>query len=118
LQITPIIHAIRHSFRIPIAPGITFDRFVYSYVIYGDTIVLIDTGVAGSENQIFEDIRSTGRNPSEIALIILTHSHRTISERRGQFNRQPGAVWQRTRPKGHRLRISISRTMSARYPGS
>ncbi len=92
LQITPIIHAIRHSFRIPIAPGITFDRFVYSYVIYGDTIVLIDTGVAGSENQIFEDIRSTGRNPSEIALIILTHSHRTISERRGQFNRQPGAV--------------------------
>jgi len=54
LQITPIIHAIRHSFRIPIAPGITFNRFVYSYVIYGDTIVLIDTGVAGSENQIFE----------------------------------------------------------------
>ena len=41
----------------------------------GDTIILIDTGVAGCENQIFEDIRSTGRDPSEIALVILTHSH-------------------------------------------
>ncbi len=38
-------------------------------------ITLIDTGVAGCEKQIFECIRSTGRDPSEIALIILTHSH-------------------------------------------
>jgi len=48
---------------------------VYSYLIYGETITLIDTGVAGCEAQIFDSIRSTGRNPSEIALIILTHSH-------------------------------------------
>jgi len=75
LQITPTIHAIRHSFRIPLAPGITLDRFVYSYLIYGDTVVLIDTGVAGCENQIFENIRSKGRDPSEISLVILTHSH-------------------------------------------
>jgi len=75
MQITPSIHAIRHSFRIPIGPGITLDRFVYSYLVYGDTITLIDTGVAGCEKDIFEYIRSTGRDPSEIALIILTHSH-------------------------------------------
>jgi len=75
LQITPTIHAIRHSFRVPIATGIVLDRFVYSYLIYGDTIVLIDTGVAGCETQIFEYIRSTGRDPSEIALTVLTHSH-------------------------------------------
>jgi len=48
---------------------------VYSYLIYGEMITLIDTGVAGCEMQIFEYIRSTGRDPSEIALIILTHSH-------------------------------------------
>jgi glyoxylase-like metal-dependent hydrolase (beta-lactamase superfamily II) len=48
---------------------------VYSYLISGETITLIDTGVAGCEKQIFEYIRSTGRDPSEIALIILTHSH-------------------------------------------
>ena len=75
MQITPSIHAIRHSFKIPIAPGIALDRFVYSYLIYSEMITLIDTGVAGCEKQIFEYIRSTGRDPSEIALIILTHSH-------------------------------------------
>jgi hydroxyacylglutathione hydrolase len=75
MQITPCIHAIRHPFRIPVAPGISLERFVYSYIIYGKTITLIDTGVAGCEVHIFDSLRSTGRDPSEIALIILTHSH-------------------------------------------
>jgi hydroxyacylglutathione hydrolase len=75
MQITPSIHALRHSFRIPIAPGNELDRFVYSYLIYGETITLVDTGVAGCETRIFDYIRSTGRDPSEIALILLTHSH-------------------------------------------
>ena len=75
MQITPSIHAIRHSFKVPIAQGIALDRFVYSYLIYGEMITLIDTGVAGCEMQIFEYIRSTGRHPSEITLIVLTHSH-------------------------------------------
>ena len=44
-------------------------------IIYGETITLIDSGVAGARVRIFETIRSSGRSPSEIALIILTHSH-------------------------------------------
>jgi hydroxyacylglutathione hydrolase len=75
MQISPTIHAIRHSFKIPVTPNISIDRFVYSYLIYGETITLIDTGVAGGEVEIFETIRSSGRSPSEIALIVLTHSH-------------------------------------------
>ena len=75
MQITSSIHAIKHSFGIPIAPGFSLNRSVYSYLIYGDMITLIDTGVAGCERQIFEYIRNTGRDPSETALIILTHSH-------------------------------------------
>jgi glyoxylase-like metal-dependent hydrolase (beta-lactamase superfamily II) len=75
MQITPAIHALRHPFNVPIAPGIAIDRFVYSYLIYGETITLIDTGVAGCENTIFNSIRSIGRDPREISLIILTHSH-------------------------------------------
>lgn len=31
--------------------------------------------MAGGETQIFEDIRSTGKDPLEIALVILAHSH-------------------------------------------
>jgi hydroxyacylglutathione hydrolase len=75
MQVTPSIHAIRHTFRIPLGSGGALDRFVYSFLIYGDQITLIDTGVAGCEKDIFGHIRSTGRDPSEIALIILTHSH-------------------------------------------
>ena len=75
MQITPAIHALRHPFKIPVAPGIILDRFVYSYILAGETITLIDTGVAGCENAIFDYIRLIGRDPREISLIILTHSH-------------------------------------------
>jgi glyoxylase-like metal-dependent hydrolase (beta-lactamase superfamily II) len=57
------------------SPGIAIDRFVYSYVLAGETITLIDTGVAGCEEVIFDYIRSIGRDPCEISFIILTHSH-------------------------------------------
>jgi glyoxylase-like metal-dependent hydrolase (beta-lactamase superfamily II) len=90
MQITPAIHALRHSFQVPVAPGIALDRFVYSYLIAGETITLIDTGVAGCKTRIFDYIRSIGRDPAEISLIILTHSHpdhigsaRTIREETG-----------------------------------
>lgn len=75
MQITPAIHALRHPFKIPVAPKITLDRFVYSYLVLGETITLIDTGVAGCETAIFDAIRACGRDPREISLIILTHSH-------------------------------------------
>ena len=75
MQITPAIHALRHPFKIPAAPGIIVDRFVYSSILAGETITLIDTGVAGCEKVIFDYIRSIGRDPQEISLIILTHSH-------------------------------------------
>jgi glyoxylase-like metal-dependent hydrolase (beta-lactamase superfamily II) len=75
MQITPAIHALRHPFKIPVAPGIVLDRFVYSYILAGETLTLIDTGVAGCENALFDYIRLIGRDPGEISLIILTHSH-------------------------------------------
>jgi glyoxylase-like metal-dependent hydrolase (beta-lactamase superfamily II) len=75
MRIAPFIHALKISFKIVIAPGMALDRFVYCYLVYGETITLIDTGVAGCETQIFDAIRSAGRDPSEIASIILTHAH-------------------------------------------
>ena len=75
MQVTPSIHALKHQFQIIAAPGVVLNRFVYSYILFGETITLIDTGVAGCERTIFDTIRSAGRDPAEIALIILTHSH-------------------------------------------
>lgn len=53
----------------------SIERFVYSYIIFGDYITLIDTGVKGSFKQIYEYIESMNRNISEIDKIILSHSH-------------------------------------------
>ncbi|WP_292418989.1 MBL fold metallo-hydrolase [Methanoregula sp.] len=75
LQISSAIHAIRHPFKVPVAPGVALDRFVYSFIIACDTITLVDTGVAGCEETIFDYIRTIGRDPAEISLILLTHSH-------------------------------------------
>lgn len=75
MQITPTVYALKNQFKVHVAPGIELDRFVYCYLIFGEKITLIDTGVAGCETQIFNFIRSIGRDPSEISMLILTHSH-------------------------------------------
>ena len=75
MKIAEQIHAIKIPFQIPVAPGKTLDRFVYSYLIYRNEICLIDSGVASSDRVIFDYIKKTGRSPEEISLMILTHAH-------------------------------------------
>ena len=69
MQITPHIHAL----KTPLGPDP--GRFVHVYLIYGDGITVIDTGFNGTEKLIAEYIRSTGRDPSGINLVVLTHAH-------------------------------------------
>lgn len=76
MQITGHVHALKTPFALPIRPGVSIPRFVYVYLLYGEKEVwLVDTGVAGSENVIFDYLKSTGRSPGEIAQIVQTHSH-------------------------------------------
>jgi len=75
MQITKHIHALKVPFQITDRSGHKVQRFVYVYLIYGEKICLIDSGVASSEQFIFDYLRETGRRPDEISLIILTHSH-------------------------------------------
>lgn len=75
MAIAPSVQALKLNFTIPVAPGVTLDRFVYCYLIFGETITMIDSGVAGCGTEIFEAIRAAGRDPHEIGQIILTHAH-------------------------------------------
>ncbi len=75
MQITPHIHAIWLPFAIQTAPDVTIERFVNVFLITGRSLTLIDTGVAGCERQIFEYVRTIGRDPLEITRVLLTHSH-------------------------------------------
>lgn len=75
MQVTEHIHALRIPFKIPISPEKVIDRDVYSYIVFGDTIALIDSGVAGAEAIIFDYIKKNGRDLKEISMVILSHSH-------------------------------------------
>jgi len=58
-----------------VSPDITVDRFVYTYLIFGKEICLIDSGVSSSEVMLFDYVRKMGRDPKEISMLVLTHSH-------------------------------------------
>ncbi|MBU0730940.1 MAG: MBL fold metallo-hydrolase [Proteobacteria bacterium] len=75
MKITEHIHAIKIPFQVPLSPEIKVDRFVYAYLVYGKKICLIDTGVAGAEQIIYQYLRDKGKNPQDIETIILSHSH-------------------------------------------
>ena len=75
MQVTERIHAIKIPFKVPISPEMSIDRFAFAYLVFGDKIHLIDSGVAGSESTIYEYIKEQGRELKEVVSLILTHSH-------------------------------------------
>ncbi|MBI4813734.1 MAG: MBL fold metallo-hydrolase [Methanobacterium sp.] len=74
MKITEHVHAIKIPFQVKTDSGI-LERFVYSYLIFGDEICLIDSGVSSSEKVIFDYLEKIGHAPEDISLMILTHSH-------------------------------------------
>lgn len=75
MQVTDHIHALKIPFKLELTPGKTLDRFVYAFLIYGESICLIDAGVAGSHEMIFDYVKETGRSPAEITNLVITHAH-------------------------------------------
>lgn len=74
MQITEHVHAIKIPFQVKTDSGI-LERFVYTYLITGKQICLIDSGVVSSEGVIFDYMAKMGLKPDDIYLMILTHSH-------------------------------------------
>lgn len=75
MLVTHNIHALEIPFRIPLAPGKSMARSVHLYLVLGSRITLIDSGVAGAHQVVFDYLRTIGRGPEEIATLILTHAH-------------------------------------------
>lgn len=74
-QVSEHVHSIKIPFKIPAGKNRFIERFVYTYIITEDDIVLIDSGVSGSGKIIFDYILKQGRTPSQIAMTVLTHAH-------------------------------------------
>lgn len=75
MKIGDHVCALRIPFQIDLPTGGSLQRCAYIYLIDGERVCLIDSGVAGSEGMIFEYVRWTGRNPDDVSLLVLTHSH-------------------------------------------
>jgi len=75
MKITDKIHLLKHNFEIPVSPDMTVPRSVYSLVVFGEKILLVDSGVIESHEYIYNYIRGQGRDPGDISSLILSHSH-------------------------------------------
>lgn len=75
MQVTERIHAIKIPFKVPISAEKAIDRFAFIYLVFGDKIHLIDSGVAGAASTVWAYIKEQGRQPEEVSSLILTHAH-------------------------------------------
>jgi len=75
MKITETIHALKHDFRLALGENHYVDRSVYSYILLGAKVCLIDAGVRGTVPQLQGYLNRIGRSPQEISSVLLTHAH-------------------------------------------
>ncbi|MFH1078902.1 MAG: MBL fold metallo-hydrolase [Pseudomonadota bacterium] len=75
MRLTEKIHLLPLDFEIKLNPHTKIKRFVNCLIIFGKKITLIDTGVKGSEANIFNYIKENDREIADIETVILSHSH-------------------------------------------
>ena len=72
---TSIIHPIRVDFEIPLSSEIKLPRFVNLFVLNGENLHFIDSGVAAAFPQITSFTEGMGKRTDQVKTILLTHSH-------------------------------------------
>jgi glyoxylase-like metal-dependent hydrolase (beta-lactamase superfamily II) len=76
MQISEHVHLLKVLFQVPISPERRLERFVNLYLIFGaNSVILVDSGVAGAERQILDYLAARGRQAKDLQLLILTHAH-------------------------------------------
>ncbi len=75
MKITSNIHQVQIDFNIRVAPDKLLPRFVNVLIIFGEKITIVDTGVKGSEETIFNYIAQNGRSIKDIDTLLLSHAH-------------------------------------------
>ena len=75
MKITETVHAFKHPFRLLVGEGHYVDRFVYSYILLGKNVCLIDAGVWATAPLLQNYLKQIGRSPEEVSMVPLTHAH-------------------------------------------
>lgn len=63
MEIIPHVHLV---------PGLSGAN---AYLLFGQSLALVDTGMPGSEHRILDYVRALGRDPAGLARIVVTHHH-------------------------------------------
>jgi glyoxylase-like metal-dependent hydrolase (beta-lactamase superfamily II) len=74
MKLSNNIHIIKHNLQNQSAQNCLKPTFVYSMILFGDNITLINTGPVGGENVIFDYIKKQKRSVDEIDTLILTRA--------------------------------------------
>jgi hydroxyacylglutathione hydrolase len=72
---TSKIHPIRIPFQLPVNEKRKVDRIVYSYVVTGERLCLVDTGPLGGERFIVSALSEMGLSERDVKWVINTHEH-------------------------------------------
>jgi hydroxyacylglutathione hydrolase len=75
MKITETVHAFKHPFRLLVGEGHYVDRFVYSYILLGKKVCLIDAGVWATAPMLQNYLKQIGRSLEEVSIVPLTHAH-------------------------------------------
>ncbi len=69
------IHPVRIPFTLPVSEARKVQRVVYSYILLGERVCLVDTGPAGGEQRICDALASLGKSVKDVDLVLNTHEH-------------------------------------------
>ena len=75
MMVSESVSLMRIPFRIPAGGGRYIERSVNSFLVSAKVLCLVDAGVAGSTEAVLRMATDAGRDPGEISLLVLTHSH-------------------------------------------
>jgi len=75
MKVSESVSMVKIPFRIPASGGRYTERSVNSFLIAGKVLCLVDAGVAGTTDALLRMATDAGRDPGEISLLVLSHSH-------------------------------------------
>ena len=102
MEILPGIHVV---------PGSFWSRV---YLIEGDTLALVDTGLPWNARSVLKYIGSIGRSAEELRLILMTHSHPDHTTGALTIRRRTGAE---IAAHGHDTKVHSDHQVSVSYMG-
>ncbi len=83
---TKRIYPVSLPFQLPINAKKSVDRLVHAYIMVGEQLCVVDTGVAASHQLIVEALAELGKSPADIDWIVNTHAHPDHAGGNRRFN--------------------------------